>query len=419
MEGQPPPPPPPPPLQRGSAGDNPGPRELGRGQEDEAEAEATMDAFLDKFRSQPYRGRFREDTWEQEFEKIPMFMKAAPTEINPQETPDLACLQSLIFDDERSPEEQAKTYKDEGNDYFKDKDYKKAVLSYTEGLRKKCSDPDLNAVLLTNRAAAQFHLGNLRSALNDVTAARKLKPNHLKAIIRGAACHLELKNFREATRWCDEGLRLDSQERKLLETRAKAERLKRVEERDIRKAKVKEKKEEAQKGALLRAIQARNIRLAAAAPGDDDEPSDDADDPDGASPHAGLGAENAAGARMCLGDDGRLRWPTLLLYPEHGQTDFISAFHEDSRFIDHFLVMFGELPPWDLERKYHPDNLQLYFEDDAQEELYQLSPESTLLEALQHPRYVVKASTPAFLVLAKQSPFCKSFLRGRKVHRLK
>lgn len=56
--------------------------------------------------------------------------------------------------------EQAKTYKDEGNDYFKEKNYKKAVVSYTEGLKKKCADPDLNAVLYTNRAAAHFYLGN-------------------------------------------------------------------------------------------------------------------------------------------------------------------------------------------------------------------------------------------------------------------
>lgn len=40
-------------------------------------------------------------------------------------------------------------------------------------------------------------LGNFRSALNDVTAARKLKPCHLKAIIRGKSCrttvwHLKL-----------------------------------------------------------------------------------------------------------------------------------------------------------------------------------------------------------------------------------
>lgn len=57
-------------------------------------------------------------------------------------------------------------YKNEGNDYFKEKNYKKAVISYAEGLKKKCGDHELNAVLYTNRAAAQFYLGNgLCSAL--------------------------------------------------------------------------------------------------------------------------------------------------------------------------------------------------------------------------------------------------------------
>lgn len=31
-------------------------------------------------------------------------MKKAPSEIDPKENPDLACLQSIIFDEERSPE---------------------------------------------------------------------------------------------------------------------------------------------------------------------------------------------------------------------------------------------------------------------------------------------------------------------------
>ncbi|KAM8999789.1 tetratricopeptide repeat protein 4 isoform X1 [Sarcophilus harrisii] len=392
----------------------PGPRE--QAQQQQQEEEDAMDAFLDKFRSQPYRGRLHEDTWEQELDKIPMFMKKAPSEINPQENPELACLQSLIFDDERPPEEQARTYKDEGNDYFKDKDYKRAVASYTEGLKKKCSEPGLNAVLLTNRAAAHFHLGNLRSALNDVTAARKLKPDHLKAIIRGAICHLELKNFSEAMSWCDEGLRLDSKEKKLLDTRAKADKLKRAEQRDIRKAKMSQRKAEAQKEALLRAIQARNIRLEPRAPRKEEEEEDE-EEP--TTPQGGLGSENAIGAKVSLDEGGRLSWPTLLLYPEYGQTDFISAFHEDSRFMDHFMVMFEEPPPWDLERKYRPAHLELYFEEEAQQEVHQLGPESTLLQALQHPRYLVKAWTPAFLVLVKESPFSKSFLRGRKVHRLK
>lgn len=57
--------------------------------------------------------------------------------------------------------EKARTYKDEGNDYFKEKNYKKAVVSYTEGLKKNCVDLELNAILYTNRAAAHFHLGTV------------------------------------------------------------------------------------------------------------------------------------------------------------------------------------------------------------------------------------------------------------------
>lgn len=39
--------------------------------------------------------------------------------------------------------------------------------AYTEGLEKKCSDINLNAILFTNRAAANFHLENYGSAIKD------------------------------------------------------------------------------------------------------------------------------------------------------------------------------------------------------------------------------------------------------------
>ncbi|XP_078249031.1 tetratricopeptide repeat protein 4 isoform X1 [Pogona vitticeps] len=384
--------------------------------EAESEEEASMDAFLDKFRGpERYAGGFSPTNWEQEFDQIPMFMKKAPSEIDPKQNPDLACIQSIIFDEEKTLEEQAKTYKNEGNDYFKEKDYKKAVISYTEGLKKKCGDLELNAMLYTNRAAAQFYLGNYRSALNDAVAARKLKPSHLKAIIRGALCHLELRHFSETMTWCDEGLKVDPKEKKLLEIRTKADRLKRTEERDLRKAKLQEKREQSRKDALLEAIKDRNIKLSLAAAEDDTgiaaglaEMSLDALNPDG-----------AVGAKVCLDENGSLTWPVLFLYPEHGQSDFISAFHEDSRFVDHLTCMFEELPPWDVERKYIPTALELYFEDEERGEIQQIRREATLLQAMQHQRYFVKCGTPTFLVLVKDSPFLKNYFLGKKVHRLK
>ncbi|XP_074859595.1 tetratricopeptide repeat protein 4 [Carettochelys insculpta] len=380
-----------------------------------AEEAGPDSCFLDRFRSQRYAGAFSPESWEQEFDKIPLFMKESPSEIDPEQNPELACLQSIIFDEDQPPEEQANTYKNEGNEYFKEKNYKKAVISYAEGLKKKCSNQDLNAVLYTNRAAAHFYLGNYRSALCDVITARKLKPNHLKAIIRGALCHLELKNFSEAMTWCEEGLRIDSKEKKLVETRAKADRLKRAEERDVRKAKLKERKEQTQQQVLLTAIKERNIKLFLEAPKNEDEISDGL----GEMSLNGLSSDNAMGAKVYLDDNGKLNWPVLFLYPEYGQTDFISAFHEDARFIDHILVMFAELPPWDLERKYHPSNLEVYFEHEAREEIYQVDAENTLLQVLQHQRYFVKAGTPTFLILVTRSPFSKNYFLGKKVNRLK
>uniref|UniRef100_A0A8C5L6K8 Tetratricopeptide repeat domain 4 n=1 Tax=Jaculus jaculus TaxID=51337 RepID=A0A8C5L6K8_JACJA len=251
---------------------------------------------------------------------------------------------------------------------------------------------------------------NFRSALSDVTAARKLKPCHLKAIIRGALCHLELKHFAEAVNWCDEGLQIDAKEKKLLEMRTKADRLQRVEQRDARKAMLKERREQSEHEALLKAVKARSIRLVSKAASEDEDPTREVF-------LDGLSSENPCGARLSLDEQGRLSWPVLFLYPEYAQSDFISAFHEDSRFIDHLTAMFSETPSWDSEQKYHPDNLEVYFEDENSTELYYVSPKSTLLQALQHPRYSVKALMPAFLVCVGSSPFCKNYLRGRKVHR--
>ncbi|NXS61436.1 TTC4 protein, partial [Brachypteracias leptosomus] len=301
----------------------------------------------------------------------------------------------------------------EGNEYFKEKDYRRAVVAYTEGLKKKCEDPELNAVLHTNRGAAEFYLGNYRSALNDAIQAKKLKPTHLKAIIRGALCHMELKNFSEAIAWCEEGLQIDSKEKKLVETRAKADKLK-------------------PEGTLLevgadfsthwwcRAVMGidllceRNIKLVLEPSNEEEELSD------GLAEISldGFHSDNVTGAKVHLDADGNLNWPVLFLYPEHEQTDFIAAFHESSRFIDHLMVMFAELPPWDLERKYLPNNIELYFEDEERAEMYKLNPEQTLLQVLQHKRYFVKAGTPTILAFVRHSPFSKKYFSGKKVHRL-
>uniref|UniRef100_A0A8C2H705 Tetratricopeptide repeat domain 4 n=1 Tax=Cyprinus carpio TaxID=7962 RepID=A0A8C2H705_CYPCA len=383
------------------------------------DSDDTMDEFMEKFKTQKYKNAFNESNWEEEFDKVPMFMKTAPENIDPEKQPDLACIQSIIHDDDRTPEEKARSLKDEGNEYFKEKNYKKAIVSYTEGLKKNCIDIELNAVLYTNRAAAHFHLGNMRSALNDATAAKKLKPDHIKAIIRGAQCSMALRNYAGALQWCDEGLKLSPTDKKLQELRATADKQKVETDRDVRKAKIKAKKEQNEKEALLAAIKERGIKLLKTKPSRH-RCSNSASRALAVLELEGISSQEATGARVYMDEQGVLYWPVLFLYPEHSQTDFISAFCENSSFMDHLAVMFGEeLPPWDSERKYQPQNLQLFFEDPEKGNLYQVDLEKSLLNVLQHQRCSVKSGTPSFIVLVSGSPFSQQFLSGKKVQRLK
>ncbi|XP_061680581.1 tetratricopeptide repeat protein 4 isoform X2 [Syngnathoides biaculeatus] len=289
------------------------------------------DVFAEAFTRYKYKNAFNEDTWEEEFDKIPMFMKTVPEEIDPKEYPELAHIQAIIHDEDRTPEEKAQSLKNEGNEFFKEKNYQKAVVAYTAALQNKCGDQDLDTVLLTNRAAAHFHLGNMRSALNDAKAAKKINPEHLKALIRGAQCCIELRNFATAIQWCEEGLKVHPTDKKLQELRAAADKHKRAAERDARKAKVKEKKLNNEKEALVAAIKERGIKLLQSLKPRQPDSSGEDDDERSSTAIAelsldGLSSHEATGAQVFLDEQNLLHWPVLFLYPEHQQSDFISAF---------------------------------------------------------------------------------------------
>ncbi|KAK0151735.1 Tetratricopeptide repeat protein 4 [Merluccius polli] len=394
------------------------------------ESDDGWDEFLDQFAKQRYKNAFSEDNWEEvisnntafiqtlisvtsvtEFDKIPLFMKKAPEVIDPKLHPEWACIQALINDEDTTPEGNLKN---EGNAHFQEKKYDKAVVAYTAGLKTNCEDQDINTILLTNRAASQYYQGNMRSALSDSCAALKVKPDHLKALIRGAQCCMELRSFAEAIRWCDRGLKMHPTDGKLQELRSAADKHKRAAERDARKAKAREKKERNEREAVLAAIKERGIKLL-----QPERPSgcgsDSEDQEQGGGPALDLLSQEATGAQVFLDEQGALHWPVLFLYPEHQQSDFISAFCDSSCFIDHLAVMFGEeLPPWDTDRKYLPQNLQLFFEDEEKEVLYQVEPDMSLLKVLQHKRYCLSLFLFILDLIHCQSRmnimFCKSWL---------
>ena len=75
-------------------------------------------------------------------------------------------------------------------------------------------------------------------------------------------------------------------------------------------------------------MKSRGIRLASGMSlgGDGDD-----DDGKSVSPQLVLEGSHPTGETVHFDPSGRLVWPVLFLYPEHGQTDFISAFTEDQR----------------------------------------------------------------------------------------
>ena len=128
------------------------------------EGDDLMDAFIEA--SSRDTNRLTEENWEQEIEQVPLFM-TKPIDASQELSPELAAIQSLIYENE-DPNESARAYKDEGTEFFKKKQYDKAVDSYSEGL-KQSTDDDLRAQLYNNRAASQAYIGkqiNISAQLN-------------------------------------------------------------------------------------------------------------------------------------------------------------------------------------------------------------------------------------------------------------
>nr|KAG5695983.1 hypothetical protein BaRGS_023362 [Batillaria attramentaria] len=94
-------------------------------------------------------------------------------------SPEMEGLMALKYESE-NPVARANSYREEGNELFKKKDYRVAIDNYTEGIKSKSPDREQNAVLYTNRAAAQYHLG--------------------------ALCCDKMNKHADAIRWCEAGL---------------------------------------------------------------------------------------------------------------------------------------------------------------------------------------------------------------------
>jgi len=96
-------------------------------------------------------------------------------------------------------------YKDEGNQYYKSKEYTKAVASYTKAIELDSSDGSF----YTNRAAARMMLLEYKEAINDCNLAITSDSTNAKAYFRKASAEKGIGRIESAIKTLQSGLEID------------------------------------------------------------------------------------------------------------------------------------------------------------------------------------------------------------------
>ncbi|CCD64950.1 Cns1/TTC4 wheel domain-containing protein [Caenorhabditis elegans] len=358
------------------------------------------------------RKPFDFDDWCKEIDQHPAFMTEMPTDGKYQDT--IEALQSMKYDKEDDEDKQmnAEHHKEEGNKHFKFKKYRWATDCYSNGIKENSPDRKLNAVLYFNRAAAQKHLGNLRSAIKDCSMGRKFDPTHLKGVIRGAECLLELEYAKDALNWIESSKKifaftketsdtpdLTDDEKKFidqLETlRVKSVELSLKEERDKRKSRAEERKETESKKQLLDALKERNLNLCPRVPFDRPELMD----------MARLTVSlPLMHSHECVkfDDDLNLVWPILLQYPEAGQTDVLTETNELTTVGELLKEVLNSPAQWDPEHKFNFENVRFFVSDEYDEYLMEVYEWNDFKSVLSMPGYQIKQGLPVIMIMTKE-----------------
>ncbi|XP_048001208.1 DNA polymerase interacting tetratricopeptide repeat-containing, protein of 47 kDa isoform X2 [Leguminivora glycinivorella] len=329
-------------------------------------------------------------------DKHPFFMKNLPE--NGEMSALAEGLAKLKYDpEENTALELAANYKEDGNFNFRHKNYRLAILGYTEGIKVKCEDAEMNAFLYNNRAAAQYHLKNYRSALADSERALTFKPDHIKARLRAAKSAFEIANYDKCLEHCDKLLQANPSDTEATELIAKTKKKVLIQARDKRKQERLQQVKRQDKDEVIKAILERGIRIANC---------DDDDDLDLSKLEPSMpGAHD----KIVHLEDGKLQWPILLFYPEHMLTDFIVDCPEDVPLEAQLSKVFPA--QWDSENKYGTDKINVYSEG-YNKIPHIIDMSKDLGDILKMKYFEVKGGTPAFVVVPRGSEVEKRFLSG-------
>ncbi|KAI9511259.1 40S ribosomal protein S7 [Russula earlei] len=284
------------------------------------------------------------------FESLPLFMSSLPA------------LQSLVHDG--TPDEIARNFKDQGNQYFRGKRYRDALGFYTQGVDAQPGDVQLKEALLLNRAACNLELENYGSVLRDCATVITANSRASKAYYRAGLALLALERADEALDACVRAGEGAADDAGLKALRVRAEK-----KREELRGKEEEKKQRTRQAAegkrrMTAALAERNLI--------------NAPNPDGSTnPYAPkFDPSDATGRTLIL--------PVFFLYPEHATSDVIPEFVEDTTFGAHLEIMFprdapaSSLQPWDMEGKYRDDGTLVVYAMTRRKRLLKVGRKMTL-----------------------------------------
>ncbi|KAI6183172.1 Tetratricopeptide TPR-1 domain containing protein [Aphelenchoides bicaudatus] len=335
------------------------------------ELDEFMDALAERSKSnnEP-KEPFNFDKFCAELDQHPAFMRDLNSTENGQYSEAIQALQALKYDE--SADDDADMARTEGNKHFKFKKYRWARDAYTNGIKAKSKDPVLNSVLYANRAAAQKHLGNLKSAIRDCIFALKFNQRNWKAALCGTKCLYELGYMQRCLDWNewfdrqlnkeeltnDEYYRKFSADMDLIVEKAKKGVV--AEERNERRRRAEARKIEEEKRLLLTALQKRNLRFTPPLDLSNMEEFDLAD-LFIRSPYTKEQLQERVYWDSKANDDGTgaLVWPLLLVYISAGQTDMIKDCNENTPLIDLLSPVLSDLP-WDQKSEYNFQNIRFF-----------------------------------------------------------
>ncbi|XP_068148266.1 DNA polymerase interacting tetratricopeptide repeat-containing, protein of 47 kDa [Drosophila tropicalis] len=368
-----------------------------------AKLDAELDAFIDGLEKKRYEEGWPEDRWQEEMDKHPFFMKRAPQpgdEVHPM----FEGLQKLKYDpEENTREELALNYKEDGNFYMKHKKFRMAVYSFTEGIKSKCENQDVLAVLYNNRSAAHYFIKNYRSSLSDAQRALFYKPDYTKARWRAAQCAHELDKFDVCTQLCEELLEvdIDHKEAKALLHKNKMKKLE--VERNQRKELAEARRRASRLQKLKDAVEQRSIKF------DDQRLNKKLDITEELLRPKFLPLEDYP-VHLDEADGSTLIWPAAFSYPEFLFSDFQQQLPETATMLDCLQTLFAEPLPCDKNQEYRVGNVNVYYENRKVGCVHKVDMTKTLRELLDEKSFFVSGGSLLFYVVPKDSRVEQEFI---------